>query len=290
MNQPPQPTADTMNSHPPGGAAAGRSPRRPAWRLPAGVSPGTWEYTEQESIASGYGDFIAQTPLVALDSRLLVESLPQASAGRRDRVIDFGCGNGRTLQRLWDHGFDVLGVDLSQPMLRAAAAGARGERFRHKRLRANLVELDGLADGIAAHGVCLFSTLGMIRGRDCRRQFLRHAARIIVPGGLLMLHVHNRNAAWRDWPSASAWLRSAGGALLGRHQWGDRTYAYRGLADMFLHTYSLRELHADLRASGWQLRRTLPLTLIGDDVLGWPRWLPGLRAGGFIALAAAPER
>ena len=157
MNQPPQPAPDTINSHAPGapqppaegaGAAAaaasanaggsvgGRSPRRPAWRLPPGVSPGTWEYTEQESIASGYGDFIAQTPLVPLDSRLLVESLPAASPGRRDRVVDFGCGNGRTLQLLWDRGFDVLGVDLSQPMLRAAAAGVQGEPFRHKRLRA----------------------------------------------------------------------------------------------------------------------------------------------------------
>ena len=66
---------------------------------------------------------------------------------------------------------------------------------------------------------------------------------------------------------------------------GDRTYGYRGLADMFLHTYSLRELRQDLAASGWQTRHILPLTPESDAELRH-RWiLPSLRAGGFIAVA-----
>lgn len=289
MNQPPQDPAHHALAKPnpaPRPAFAAQGPRRPAWRLPAGVAPGTWEYTQQEAIASGYRQFIANTPLVELDNRLVQEHLPPAAGDRATRVVDFGCGDGRTMRTLWSAGYDVLGIDLSQPMLRHVIAGPDGEVFVHKRLRANLVQLECVADGVAAHGVCLFSTIGMIRGRPFRRQFLRHAARIIRPGGSLMLHVHNRHAAWRNGPARRVWLRSAWSALTKRdHEWGDQTYRYRGLADMFLHSYSLPELKSDLTASGWKLRQILPLSITSGELLERPKWFPGLRAGGFIAIA-----
>lgn len=292
MNQPPQRPAEsgeTLSNPKPISVTGPHFQRRPAWRLPAGVSPGTWQYSQQDSIANGYRRFIAQTPLIRLDSELVLEHLPAAAAERSARVVDFGCGDGRTLHTLWNAGFDVLGVDLSQPMLRRIMADPAGDAFRLKRIRANLVQLSCLADCVADHGVCLFSTIGMIRGREHRRQFLRHAARIVRPGGKLVLHVHNRNAAWRDRPSAAAWLRCGLRTISQRQQeWGDLTYGYRGLADMFLHTYSLRELKADLLTSGWRIQRILPLSATGGAILRWPRLLPGLRAGGFIAIATAP--
>ena len=289
MNQPPQPPADHAEPQSvplPRSGFAAHGHRRPAWRLPEGVSPGTWEYTQQEAIATGYREFIANTPLVELDSRLLGEHLPAAAAGRGSRVVDFGCGDGRTMRTLWAAGYDVLGVDLSQPMLRQVAAGPAGKAFEHKRIRANLVQLECLAEGIAAHGVCLFSTIGMIRGRACRRRFLQHAARIVRPGGSFVLHVHNRHAAWRSGPARRVWLRSAWSALTERgHEWGDQTYGYRGLADMFLHSYSLAELKSDLTASGWTVGQIIPLSITSGEILHRPHWLPGLRAGGFIAIA-----
>ncbi len=289
MNQPPQPPSDRSGPQPsplPRPTFAAHGHRRPAWRLPDGVSPGTWEYTQQESIATGYRDFIANTPLVDLDSALLREYLPAAAPDRKSRVVDFGCGDGRTLRTLWSGGYDVLGVDLSQPMLRQVAAGPGGEAFVHKRIRANLVELGCLADGIADHGVCLFSTIGMIRGREFRRRFLNHAARVVRRGGSFVLHVHNRSAAWRSGPARAVWLRSAWSALTARsHEWGDQIYGYRGLADMFLHSYSLGELKADLTESGWTVQQIIPLSITSGEILDRPGWLPGLRAGGFIAIA-----
>lgn len=259
--------------------------RRPAWRLPDGVAPGTWEYTRQESIAGGYQDFVSQTPLIGLDTEWVLRSLPP-SAGMRTRVIDLGCGDGRTMRALWDAGYDVLGVDLSQPMLRRVVAGPHGDKFRSRLVRANLVELGCIADSSADHAVCLFSTIGMIRGRNFRRQFLRHVARIVGPGGTFVLHAHNRNAAWRDRPSAAAWFRSAAAAIRDSSQeLGDRVYAYRGLADMFLHTFSRRELVEDLKGSGWAIREIVPLSVTSDAVLQKPKLLPGLRAGGFVAVA-----
>ena len=46
-------------------------------------------------------------------------------------------------------------------------------------------------------------------------------------------------------------------------------------------------VRADLQASGWRGDQTIPLSVTGGEILGRPRWLPGLRAGGFIAVARA---
>ena len=289
MNQPP-PKAAPDSLQPLSATSAGRSERRPAWRLPTGVAPGTWEYTQAESIAKGYREFIASTPLVGLDIRLLLESLPAPKPQRQTRVLDLGCGDGRALRAMWEAGFDALGVDLSQPMLRGVTTGDHGEALRNRLIRANLVELDCLRSDTADHACCLFSTIGMVRGRDCRRRFLQHVARIVRPGGMLVVHVHNRNRWWRDRPSARAWLNSLVRSLRDReHEWGDRVYAYRGLADMYLHTYSRNEIRKDLIASGWQVERLIPLAADGGQVLPGAGWLPGWRAGGFIALARRPQ-
>lgn len=296
MNQPPKsppdrnpaPSVRSTSDSPQAAPSSHTASRRPAWRLPEGVAPGTWEYTQAESIAAGYQSFVANTPLVGFDIAHMLRVLPVPQPDRRTRVIDLGCGDGRALRALWESGYEVLGVDLSQPMLRQVTLGEQGETFRSRLVRANLVQLDGLRDGTADHACCLFSTIGMIRGRRFRRQFLRHVARIVRPDGTFVLHAHNRNSAWRDRPSATAWLRSARLAIGSRqHELGDRVYSYRGLADMFLHTFSLRELRADLGVSGWRVDEIIPLSVSGGGILDRPRWLPGLRAGGFIAIARA---
>jgi SAM-dependent methyltransferase len=265
-----------------------RSPqsyRRPAWRLPPGVAPGTWEYTQRESIANDYSEFLKSTPLIEIDLEVTRAALPMASNQRGTRVIDFGCGDGRALEMLWQHGYDVLGIDMSQPMLACTSKRPHGDELARRLLRANLVQLEGLADQIADHAICLFSTIGMIRGRVHRRSFMKHVARLVKPGGRFVLHVHNRNDAWRDRASTIAFLRSAWQSIRRREcEWGDRTYAYRGLADMFLHTYSLRELKADFKATGWQHLKIMSLSPRSDSMLPRPKLLPSLRAGGFIAI------
>ena len=76
-------------------------------------------------------------------------------------------------------------------MLRLVGQKAALERLPIARLRANLVELGCIRSGAVDYGICMFSTLGMIRGRQNRRRVLAHARRILKPGGLFVLHVHN---------------------------------------------------------------------------------------------------
>lgn len=315
MNQPPRFTG------PSGGPAT--------WRRPRGVAAGTWEYVHQRSIADRYDEFVAETPLCAIDLEALQDTFPAPESPRREPppvVLDLGCGTGRAALPLARRGYRVVAIDLSEPMLRVLRQKVDGEKVDGESeraretgrdsnpgnrvtpapggpppvvssgagtiaagtiaaVRANLVELDGFADDTADDAVCLFSTLGMIRGRIHRLEMLRHVARIVRPGGRLLVHAHNRWASLHE-PGgirrlAASWIRSR---VSSDHEFGDATYGYRGLPQMFLHRYSWRQLVVDLDESGWRLVDQVPLSLDGSERrgLGWP---PHPRCGGFLVTA-----
>ncbi|WDQ15605.1 class I SAM-dependent methyltransferase [Rhodopirellula sp. P2] len=289
------------------------------WRRPAGVAAGTWRYVQQGSIASHYDAFVADTPLCTLDQTFLREvfesiDLPPPTAGStagapheplpklfsatEDWVLDLGCGTGRAATELSRLGRNVLAIDLSQPMLnhvveRAKRAQAESTEQRTGMivpLRANLVQLDCLADNSAAGAVCLFSTLGMIQGRENRRAVLCHASRIVRPGGKFLLHVHNRYASLAQSGGkrllAKSWLQSITSR---EHEFGDATYAYRGLPDMFLHRYSRRELVADLNSSGWQISQIHRLSLDGSATMEESPTSRFQIAGGYLVEAVSGQ-
>lgn len=258
------------------------------WRRPAGVAPGTWDYVHMWSIADRYDAFVDQTGLCRLDAEILDEVFPSIS-GRDDadsienRILDLGCGTGRTAIPLAARGYSVVGIDLSEPMLRVLVdkAAAAGVTDRIGVVRANLVQLDGLGDQVAGHAICMFSTLGMIRGRRNRQAMIGHVARVVRPGGRLVVHVHHRWSALRERRGArrlaGSWFRSLAN---GDHEFGDATYAYRGLEDMFMHRFGRRELTSDLRQGGWKVDQLLRVSIDGRALVG-----KHTIAGGFIVVA-----
>ena len=138
------------------------------------------------------------------------------------RFLDLGCGTGRLLIALARRGHWTLGVDLSAPMLAAAAEKARQAGVAVNMLQANLTQLGCLADGCFDGAACLFSTLGMVLGSKERQRVAAHVFRLLRPGGRFVLHVHNR---WFDrgmgrggagsWPTpggpGAAWKKPATG-------------------------------------------------------------------------------
>lgn len=258
--------------------------RPPLWQLPPGVSPGTWDYTHQSAIADGYDAVLRDTPLVQLDLRLTRRHLPPPGQEATTVIADLGCGNGRSAIPLAADGYRVLGIDLSQSMLRRARAAAAEAGVEMDVLRANLVQLEAVADASVDHAICLFSTLGMIRGRKNRRRFLAHCHRILRPGGRLLVHAHHRRA-WLRHPGGLKRLATSLWYRLRRtdHEFGDWVYAYRGLSDMFLHSFSRGELKADVRHAGLRIDHLLRLDIRGERVLS--RFAPEI-AGGFFVVAS----
>jgi SAM-dependent methyltransferase len=170
-------------------------------------------------------------------------------------------------------------------MLRVVREKAELEHLAIQCVLANLVELDCLADDSADHAMCLFSTLGMIRGRANRRKALAHIRRILKPDGRFVLHVHNYWYNLRD-PAGPFWLvkNLLTAPLSPDVEIGDKWFPYRGLPSMFLHVFRWRELAADLRAAGFEILKKIPLDTPRRAPLARPWFLQSLRANGWIVV------
>ncbi len=260
------------------------------WQLPPGVSRATWDYLQSEHIASEYDSYFADSALMRLDLQLLRSLLPAADNLHRCVIADLGCGTGRVARELLPLGYELINVDLSPAMLREVAAKIPTEYHSRSRcLSANLVDIASVLEPASLDwAVCLFSSLGMIRGRAFRRQFLSGVRQVLKPDGKFFMHVHNRYHSLRD-PGGPSWLLASwwSSCRSSQHEFGDRVYSYRRLPNMFLHIYSRRELLRDLRSAGFQHIHIHPINSTGDQLLRHPRLLTNLRAGGFFAIAQA---
>jgi SAM-dependent methyltransferase len=259
--------------------------RPPAdWQLPPGVTRGLWSYLHDAELARRYDAELADCALLSVDGQFVEQHFD-----RPGRFVDLGCGTGRLLLPLARRGYWVLGVDLSEEMLKVADAKARAAGVPVALVRANLVELDGLEGETFDYAACLFSTLGMIAGADERRRVVEHAFRLLRPGGKLVLHVHNRWFSFWD-PQGRRWLlRDVVRRLLGRAGTGDRLMpAHDGLPPLTMHLFTRREAVRLLRGAGFRLVEVRPVSLRADGRVAWPAWFGWLRAYGYLLAALRP--
>jgi len=252
----------------------------PAWRLPEGMTRGLWDYTHARHIAEDYDDFFAYNELFVYDRQVVMQL-----ANPGDAVLDLGCGTGRLLEPLARAGCNTLGVDYSESMLRVLGAKARQQGLPICGVRANMVELDFLRDDAFDLALCMFSTLGMVRGRRQRRSMLRQVRRVLRPGGALVCHAHSY---WHNLFAPGGWwfiAKNVTRALVrGDVEIGDKFFVYRGVPNMFLHVYRRGEFRADLRRAGFHIEQLTPLAHSRHRPLPRP-WLFGaIRANGWIAV------
>jgi SAM-dependent methyltransferase len=109
------------------------------------------------------------------------------------RALDLGCGAGRNAVPLARGGWDVVGTDLSWPMLVAAAERAREDRVQD-RVSLLLAPMnrtpaaDEAFDLVIAHGI-----LNLARSAQEFRQALTEAARVARSGASLFVFTFSRN-------------------------------------------------------------------------------------------------
>ena len=253
----------------------------PDWQLPPGVSRGLWHYLHDDAIAQGYDASVAGASLVAVDQSFVLEYCQPPGW-----LIDLGCGTGRLLVPMVQRGYRVLGVDLSAPMLRVAGSKAAHAGVRVERIQANLVDLGCFEDARFDFATCLFSTLGMVGGAGARCRVVEHVYRLLRPGGVFVLHVHNYwfnvwHGQGRRWLLRDLPLRS-----LGREGAGDCTMPPHGnMPPLTLHLFTAREARQLLLRAGFALRQVRPVSLREDGKLSWPLWFGWLRAYGYLVAA-----
>jgi SAM-dependent methyltransferase len=258
-------------------------PVPPSWRLPRGVNASLWRYAHSPRLAAEEDDYFAGHPLFEADRRAVDERFVEPGP-----LVDLGCGVGRHALRFAARGFPVAAVELSGPMLRVVGEKAARAGVDLLRVRANLCDLGCFPDATFAYALSLFSTLGMIRGREARRRALGEALRVLRPGGRLALHAHNVWLNLRD-PQGRLWLLGQlGRALLHQDDLGDRRMTYRGIPDMEVHLYRWGELRSDIRAAGFRIDEVLPIDAVQSRPIAAPWLVHRLRAGGWIVFASRP--
>jgi SAM-dependent methyltransferase len=253
----------------------------PDWQLPEGVTRGLWDYLHDRAIARDYDQSLAGSALFRAD-----QDFAQSFFDRPGRLIDLGCGTGRLLVPFAQRGYGVLGVDLSEAMLKRAGERAVREGVSIQRLKANIVDLRGLQDQSFDYAACLFSTLGMIHGSEPRQRVLDHTYRLLRPGGRFVLHVHNRWFNFWD-PQGRRWLvPDLLHAFVQRTKGGDRLMpVHQGIAGLTLHLFTRRETQRMLQKAGFRVLEVRPVSLRPDGRLLLPRLFGWLRSYGYLFAA-----
>ncbi|MBC8142736.1 MAG: methyltransferase domain-containing protein [Armatimonadetes bacterium] len=136
-----------------------------------------------DELAPTYDQRLAGNPLFALESRAVLDALPDLSG---KRVADIGCGTGRYALQLARMGAaSVVGIDLSSEMLAVAARksvrGDLGDFVMWR--RGDLLERLPFADESIDLAVCAL-TLSFLPGVSGA---FRELCRVLAPGGSLVV-------------------------------------------------------------------------------------------------------
>lgn len=239
----------------------------------------TLEYVNSGRLAAEYDDYFSRLNLFKFDTQFL-----DGVFEKPGRLVDIGCGTGRHVLHFARRAFDAVGIDLSPSMLRQARDKLDEYGLSASLIRADFLELDFLPDETFDYAICMFSTLGMIRGKKNRARFLSGVRRILRNGGKIVFHAHNR---YYD-PSSPGWLSSLIKSyilspLAGMEIGDKRLDTYRGLEKFFIHTFTPREIKILVRESGFALEEMCYLSPSRSAII--PRKLSRMfRANGFLVV------
>jgi SAM-dependent methyltransferase len=151
-----------------------------------------------DTFAPFYDRFTAHHDYELWTSGLLGLARRHGLSGRR--VLDAGCGTGKSFLPLLEHGFQVTACDQSAAMLHVAASKAGGRVTLH---RADLRALEPLAEFDLV--TCLDDVANYLTEPDDLAAALARLGANLRPGGLLLFDA-NTVATYRDFFSQTAVL------------------------------------------------------------------------------------
>jgi SAM-dependent methyltransferase len=213
------------------------------------------------SAVNGYCRAVRDIGLWKSEKRIAAKYLPV-----RGRILDLGCGAGRTTFGLYREGYrNLVGADLCPDMIRHARAHS-GRRKAAIRFRvADACRLPFQARSFEG---CLFSFNGLMTIPRLSRRIaaLREIRRVLKPGGHCVFTTHERlggpreRAFWRG--EAARWRKGTQDPRL--HEIGDQILEELG-RPTFVHVPDRREMLKCLRNADLEWVEDAPSNLAGES-------------------------
>lgn len=128
------------------------------------------------------------------------------------RVLDMSCGFGRHSVALAKRGFQVTGLDLSPQLLHHAQEAAVAAGVDVTWIQADMREIPAPAEPYDAV-VSLFSSFGLLGTDEEEQKVAQAMARVLAPGGRVLIETVNREIMLRRWTSMR-WREQPDGAIM----------------------------------------------------------------------------
>ena len=197
--------------------------------------------------------------LTELEADFIAKSL---KLKKKSRILDLACGYGRHSLELADRGYEMVGLDLSMPLLQRALAKAQERSLNVKFIHGDMRELNfsGVFDG------CFIwdTSLGYFDDRMNLR-VLQGVQRGLKTGGRILIDVINRDYVVRQTPTR-LWWEGKGCIFLEESEFeyqtstlhAKRSYIYEDGTppleqNSYVRLYNVHELRQMLHVAGFKV-------------------------------------
>ncbi|MBP6835862.1 MAG: methyltransferase domain-containing protein [Kofleriaceae bacterium] len=199
------------------------------------------------------------TPQATQDeAQFVVEALAVQPGAQ---LLDLGCGYGRHSMELAARGYQVVGLDLSLPLLLRGADEAQRRGLSINFVHGDMRELDfeSQFDGV----FCVFSTFGYF-DEETNKKTAANMARALKPGARAVIEILNRDYVVPELPTR-VWWEGDGCVVLEEvefNYFSSRIQSNRSIVfddgrqieqEISLRAYSLHELGKLLHAAGFRV-------------------------------------
>ncbi len=238
------------------------------------------EAVEAEKISKDYAEHFYEQEAVMASHFLLDTALLDRLIRPGSRIFDAMMARGRHVLHFARKGCSVYGNDRNKHMVGLVRAELRKESLKAKLLSRDVTNLKGVKDNYFDSVICMYSSLGCIPGSSNRQKAMAEFARILRPGGIVVVHAHSPLGDLEKPTDILLMLRDMFPKRPAGLERGDCYYLHgSSLGYSYVHEFKPKEFRKLFESAGLRIVKEFYLNLKQDKVI---HKLLFFASGGFI--------